>query len=334
MSDGNAVLRCNAVGDSTEIGKIGKMVVKEDEEETPLNYQLKRLSDWIGVIAFIVAALLVIALVARGVINGEISLTAGQWIFAGISGVSVLAALVPIWLPIFYTGLSLTGRKDEPPAWLEEEGIMIWIRAVVIGALLFGVFTGSAFAVKLLPGDPSQWFPAATAKEFLKYFMLAVTIIVVAVPEGLPMSVTLSLAYSMRRMIATNNLVRRMHACETIGSATVICSDKTGTLTRNEMHLQDMDFPSIEGNRFLKDSAAPTLQDSLIIEAFAANSTANLGTQDGKAVCPLGNPTECALLMWLNSNKVNYMDARSSFKLWRQLPFDTRRKFMASAGKS
>ncbi|MGV8122649.1 MAG: HAD-IC family P-type ATPase [Candidatus Xenobiia bacterium LiM19] len=172
------------------------------------------------------------------------------------------------------------------------------------------------------------------AKELLGYFMLAVTIIVVAVPEGLPMSVTLSLAYSMRRMIATNNLVRRMHACETIGAATVICSDKTGTLTQNAMRLHDMSFPSINGNQFSSNVKTLSKEESLIIEAFTVNSTANLGKVDGKMACPLGNPTECALLLWLGEKGHDYSEARSSFALNKQLPFDTRRKYMATLGIS
>ena len=91
----------------------------------------------------------------------------------------------------------------------------------------------------LIPATPSEWLPGEAATKFLRFFMIAVTIIVVAVPEGLPMSVTLSLAYSMRRMTATNNLVRRMHATETVGAATVICSDKTGTLTLNQMRVRE-----------------------------------------------------------------------------------------------
>ena len=334
ISDGNAVSRITAVGDSTELGKIGEMVTKEDEEDTPLNHQLQRLSDWIGVIAFVVAALLVAALVSRGVIAGDIALSSGQWVFTAILGLSAGIALIPVWLPIVYTGLSLIGRETEPPSWLEEEGIGLWLKALGIGAVLFAVFTAIGYVAGIIPREYSQWLPMHTAKELLGYFMLAVTIIVVAVPEGLPMSVTLSLAYSMRRMIATNNLVRRMHACETIGAATVICSDKTGTLTQNAMRLHDMSFPSINGNQFSSNVKTLSKEESLIIEAFTVNSTANLGKVDGKMACPLGNPTECALLLWLGEKGYDYSETRSSFALNKQLPFDTRRKYMATLGMS
>jgi Ca2+-transporting ATPase len=334
VSDGNAVCRVTAVGDSTELGRIGEMVTKEDEEETPLNQQLQRLSDWIGVIAFIVAFLLIAALITRGVITGDIVLSAGQWIFTAILGLSACVAFIPVWLPIVYTGLSLTGREVEQPSWLEGEGIKLWLKAIGIGAALFAALTGASYAAGIIPRETSQWLPLHTAKELLEYFMLAVTIIVVAVPEGLPMSVTLSLAYSMRRMIATNNLVRRMHACETIGAATVICSDKTGTLTQNEMRLHDMSFPSIHGNQFSCNGESRSKEESLIIESFTVNSTANLGKVEGKLYCPLGNPTECALLLWLGEKGCDYAEARSSFALKKQLPFDTRRKFMATLGDS
>lgn len=334
VSEGNAVTRVIAVGDSTELGRIGEMVTRKDDDDTPLNQQLQRLSNWIGVIAFIVATLLVAALVTRGVITGEIALSAGQWVFTVILGLSACIALIPVWLPIVYTGLSLTGLKIEPPSWMQEEGKGLWLKSLGIGAAIFASFSGIVYLAGIIPRDASQWLPMDTAKELLEYFMLAVTIIVVAVPEGLPMSVTLSLAYSMRRMIATNNLVRRMHACETIGAVTVICSDKTGTLTQNEMRLHNMSFPSMTGNQFSIAGKDFSKKESLIAEAFAVNSTANIGKVDGKLACPLGNPTECALLMWLGEKGIDYAEARSSFTLKNQLPFDTRRKYMATLGLS
>ncbi|MGV8122648.1 MAG: hypothetical protein AB2L14_23050 [Candidatus Xenobiia bacterium LiM19] len=151
VSDGNAVSRITAVGDSTELGRIGEMVTKEDEEDTPLNHQLQRLSDWIGVIAFIVAFLLVAALVSRGVIAGDIILSAGQWVFTAILGLSAGIALIPVWLPIVYTGLSLIGRKTEPPSWLEEEGIGLWLKALGIGAVIFAAVTGIVYAAGIIP---------------------------------------------------------------------------------------------------------------------------------------------------------------------------------------
>ena len=162
--------------------------------------------------------------------------------------------------------------------------------------------------------------------------MIAVTIIVVAVPEGLPMSVTLSLAYSMRKMTAANNLVRRMHACETIGAATVICSDKTGTLTQNRMVMSSVHFPALKDSRLNRDLASDI--EKIIAEAMAANSTANLSRKPGEPVTTLGNPTEGATLLWLEESGIDYLALREAFSLEKQWTFSTERKMMASYGLS
>lgn len=161
----------------------------------------------------------------------------------------------------------------------------------------------------------------------LNTLMLAVMIIVVAVPEGLPMSVTLSLAYSMRSMMKTNNLVRKMHACETMGATTVICTDKTGTLTQNQMRVSDVFF--VEKT---KDFTLEQLHD-LEMELVAVNSTAHLERKKDE-VSVLGNPTEGALLLWLNDKKVDYLHLREQATIVSQLTFSTERKFMATLAKS
>lgn len=155
---------------------------------------------------------------------------------------------------------------------------------------------------------------------FLQSIMIAVTLVVVAVPEGLPMAVTLSLAYSMRRMLKTNNLVRKLHACETMGATTVICTDKTGTLTRNQMQVYKSEFfghPS----------------DEVVYESLAVNSTAQLNLTSDKPEV-LGNPTEGALLLWLNSRGVDYNEIRNKTTRLKELPFSTERKFMATIVKN
>lgn len=155
------------------------------------------------------------------------------------------------------------------------------------------------------------------ARIVLKYFMMAVTLIVVAVPEGLPMSVTLSLALNMRRMLKTNNLVRKMHACETMGAITVICTDKTGTLTQNLMQVYEAQV----------DESQP----DLVAEGIAANSTAFLEEKaEGEKPSGVGNPTEIALLLWLNGKGQNYMKLREEAKVVNQLTFSTERKYMAT----
>lgn len=149
------------------------------------------------------------------------------------------------------------------------------------------------------------------AEIVLKYFMMAVTLIVMAVPEGLPMAITLSLALNMRRMLKSNNLVRKLHACETMGAVTVICTDKTGTLTQNKMQVSALELK---------------LGDEAVLDtAIALNSTAELN--DGK---PIGNPTESALLLWLDAQGKDYEELRKQVNVLKQLPFSTERKMMAT----
>ena len=155
----------------------------------------------------------------------------------------------------------------------------------------------------------------------LNTVMIAITVVVVAVPEGLPMSVTLSLAYSMRRMMATNNLVRKMHACETMGAATVICTDKTGTLTQNQMTIYETYFN-------------PSADEKLIAESMALNSTAYLDFSAQEKPTVLGNPTEGALLLWLYSKGINYLPIREECEVIQQLTFSTERKYMATLVRS
>lgn len=169
--------------------------------------------------------------------------------------------------------------------------------------------------------------------EFVEYsltsVMLAVTLIVVSVPEGLPMSVTLSLALSMRRMLMNNNLVRKMHACETMGATTVICTDKTGTLTQNQMQVSSAEFFGItDGDKLGDDEAS-----RLVKEGLAVNTTAFLEETDNKMLA-LGNPTEGALLLWLHAQGEEYLPLRENAEVEAQLPFTTERKFMATVVKS
>lgn len=155
----------------------------------------------------------------------------------------------------------------------------------------------------------------------LQTLMIAVTLVVVAVPEGLPMAVTLSLAYSMRRMLKTNNLVRKMHACETMGATTVICTDKTGTLTQNLMSVDEM--------KMYGDTPMEVLA-----EGIAVNSTASIDFSDNSKPQILGNPTEGALLLWLNNKGVDYRSIRESVKTVAEVPFSTEHKYMATVVES
>lgn len=169
--------------------------------------------------------------------------------------------------------------------------------------------------------------------DFIQYtlqtLMIAVTLVVVAVPEGLPMAVTLSLAYSMRRMLRTNNLVRKMHACETMGATTVICTDKTGTLTQNQMQVYKTNFYGLPTEEIGQDTLSRT-----IIEGVAANSTAQLDLSDAGKPKVLGNPTEGALLLWLRSKGIDYAEIKKHITTVDELPFTTERKYMATVVES
>ena len=169
--------------------------------------------------------------------------------------------------------------------------------------------------------DVFSWVELTT--YLLETLMLAVTLVVVSVPEGLPMAVTLSLAYSMRRMLKTNNLVRKMHACETMGATTVICTDKTGTLTQNKMTVNDAQFFAFDGDLQSK-------QGRLVVEAVAVNSTASLDRSNPQSPKVLGNPTEGALLLWLEAHKVDYLSVKNAISVVGQIPFSTERKYMAT----
>ncbi len=175
--------------------------------------------------------------------------------------------------------------------------------------------------------DGFDWIPFVA--YLLQTFMIAVTLIVVAVPEGLPMAVTLSLAYSMRSMLKTNNLVRKMHACETMGAASVICTDKTGTLTQNQMRVDEMKFYGLNGDAIMDDE-----RGKLICEGMAVNSTAQLDRSDPQKPTVLGNPTEGALLLWLNAAGKNYEQLREGAHSIAEISFSTERKYMATVVES
>ena len=201
---------------------------------------------------------------------------------------------------------------------LEKLANLIGKVGFTIAILTFVIFTGKdlyAYFTANTVETWEQWLEVAQIE--LKYFMMAVTLIVVAVPEGLPMSVTLSLALNMRRMLKTNNLVRKMHACETMGAITVICTDKTGTLTQNLMQVHEAQV----------DESNP----ELVAESIAVNSTAFLEEKaEGEKPSGVGNPTEVALLLWLNGKGANYISLRENAHTVNQLTFSTERKYMAT----
>lgn len=252
--DGHGIMRVEAVGDATEIGKVARQSSEQNIESTPLNIQLTRLANLIGRMGFSVAGLAFLIFFVKDVV-------------------------------MIYDFSSFHTFRD--------------------------------------------WLPALQAT--LQYFMMAVTLIVVAVPEGLPMSVTLSLALNMRRMLSTNNLVRKMHACETMGAITVICTDKTGTLTQNLMQVHEADFYGLKnGGKLGGDDLG-----KLVMEGISANSTAFLEEgMPGEKPRGVGNPTEVALLLWLNERGSDYLALREEATVIDQLTFSTERKFMATLVQS
>ena len=235
VADGYGVMVVTAVGDATEAGRVTEQATVQNDEQTPLDRQLTRLSRLIGRLG------------------------------------------------------------------------------ILLSVLIFCVMLGKAiFVGGLLDGD---WL--TISQHVLQIFMVSVAIIVMAVPEGLPMSITLSLAMSMRRMLKTNNLVRKMHACETMGAVTVICTDKTGTLTQNRMHVQEL----------VRYDALPERE---FAEIVALNTTAFLDAE-GHII---GNPTEGALLEWLRSRGEDYEPLRAGAKIVDRLTFSTERKYMATIVES
>ena len=200
--------------------------------------------------------------------------------------------------------------------------VISYMSYIVAGIILVGRF--------LMYDYGTEVFTA----EFLNYamstVMLAVTLIVVSVPEGLPMSVTLSLALSMRRMLKANNLVRKMHACETMGATNIICTDKTGTLTQNQMSVHEAHFFSLEENTPFGEGE----KSKVVAEGIACNSTAYLDNSNPEKPKALGNPTEGALLLWLKSMGIDYLPIREGVTVLEQLPFSTERKYMATIVES
>ena len=224
----------------------------------------------------------------------------------------------------------LNEQLDWLGKWVSRLSCSIGIAVVVARIMMYLVQYDFSFA---------NVDPLAFIAYILQTLMIAMTLVVVSVPEGLPMAVTLSLAYSMRRMLKTNNLVRRMHACETMGATTVICTDKTGTLTQNRMSVEkacfyrsgEADKPIIDADEILLSSSDLSNE---IKENIALNTTASLDFSNPTSPSVLGNPTEGALLLWLHDKGIDYEALREQARVLEELPFTTERKFMATIVES
>lgn len=215
----------------------------------------------------------------------------------------------------------LSENLDSLADWITKASYVI-AGLIVVGRLLRYFIGGDADF-----SNSEGWIHFVS--YFLSTIMIAVTLIVVAVPEGLPMSVTLSLAFSMRKLMKENTLPRTMHACETMGATSVICTDKTGTLTQNQMRVSETSFDNLLEQKLQSDKLS-----EIIKEGIATNTTANLDYADPNKIKTIGNPTEGALLLWLHKNGVNYLNIREQVEIVERLPFSTELKYMATVVKS
>ena len=292
VMEGHGFFVVEAVGDQTENGKVFEAAQIDDSVKTPLSEQLDGLSVLITKISYIFAGFIII---------GRL-IVFFHW--KPIVWALAIPTIIFFWLVI---------KKFNRWKWYVKTIITVAYFCVLICSVI-------VLHDYLLP-DKSM---SGLFAHLLNTMMIAVTLIVVAVPEGLPMAVTLSLAYSMRRMMRTNNLVRKMHACETMGATTVICTDKTGTLTQNQMRVYQTQFYGLP-NQTLNEN----LTSHLLEEGIAVNSTASLDYTDASNPKVLGNPTEGALLLWLHEHHVSYQEIREEVHIVEELPFTTERKYMA-----
>ena len=352
VMEGHGIFKVLAVGDKTENGKVFEAAQIDDSVRTPLNEQLDGLADLITKLSYIFAALIIVAKLLVYFNNlsmvfkwGAISLVyfaivgfayyilkkrkSSEKKLGQIGKVGVIAYII---IDLIFSYFYLPCLLAIPTViffWMVIKKFDDWSWKAVVPSIIgyFVILMGMVvyFHDTLMPGEQIAKLITYT----LDTLMIAVTLVVVAVPEGLPMAVTLSLAYSMTRMMKTNNLVRKMHACETMGATTVICTDKTGTLTQNQMQVHDTNFYGLSAQTLGNDKGS-----LLIEEGIAVNSTASLDYSDAEAVKVLGNPTEGALLLWLKKAGVDYLNLRESAEVLEELPFSTERKYMATIVKS
>ncbi len=311
VMEGDCVARVFAVGDATACGKVFEAAQVKDGESTPLSEKLNELAELITKMSYGVAILIVVGRLVR---HAVLLPNPNYGALCGCLGVSLVLA------GIIYFVLDKkknAGNKKSVDLWQ----MLAFMILPIIGIVAY--FAGVA-------AEATNW------PELMQYaldtVMIAVTLIVVAVPEGLPMAVTLSLAFSMKRLMKQNTLPRTMHACETMGAVSVICSDKTGTLTQNQMAVVDTTFAGLENQKLGDDKTSQLLK-----ECIAANTTANLDfsdSQSGGKVKTIGNPTEGALLLWLNAQGVNYLDQREALDVADRIQFTTELKYMATIVKS
>ena len=304
VMEGDCVAKVFAVGDATACGKVFEAAQVQDGEATPLSEKLDELAGLITKTSYGLAILIVLGrLVRYACILPE---TNYGTLIGCIVGSLVLAAGV-------YFVLNKQKNEDN------EESLELWQVLAFMVLPIIGIILYFSMGTETATNWPNL------IQYALDSVMIAVTLIVVAVPEGLPMAVTLSLAFSMKRLMKQNTLPRTMHACETMGAVSVICSDKTGTLTQNQMKVVGTAFADLQDQKLGTD-----MSSSLLKECIAINTTANLDFADSSKIKAIGNPTEGALLLWLHTNGVNYLDIRGALSVIDRLQFTTELKYMAT----
>ena len=304
VMEGDCVAKVFAVGDATACGKVFESAQVQDGDATPLSEKLDQLAGLITKVSYALAVLIVLGRLVRYALMQPSYNNAT--LFGFLIGSLVLALLV------FF---GLNKKKNEE----NKNSIELWQVIAFMILPVIGVFLYFALGTT----EDTDW--SDLVQHALDSVMIAVTLIVVAIPEGLPMAVTLSLAFSMKRLMKQNTLPRTMHSCETMGAVSVICSDKTGTLTQNQMKVVDTAFPGLKNQKLGNDKMS-----SLLKECIAVNTTANLDFAESKKIKAIGNPTEGALLLWLHSNGVNYLEIREALPVVARLQFTTELKYMAT----
>ncbi len=306
--EGDCVAKVFAVGDSTACGKVFRAAQVSNDEATPLSEKLDELASLITKTSYAIAVLIVVGRLIRYALgmpsNNSTLLVTIMLMALGIS-------------TLIYFGLNKK-RTEENAENIELWQLLTFLILPTVGIVVY-------FATEMNEGV--AW------SELISYaldsLMIAITLIVVAVPEGLPMAVTLSLAFSMKRLMKQNTLPRTMHSCETMGAVSVICSDKTGTLTQNRMSVASTLFPTLANQNLSDDRAS-----DIIKECIATNTTANIDLSDPTKAKAVGNPTEGALLLWLHANGTNYNELRNVLPIVERLQFTTERKYMATVVNS
>lgn len=325
VTEGHAVYKTTAVGDNTEIGKTARAAAVDINNITPLTKQLQKLSGYISTSAFFIAILAFLILVLFDVLNPKNSYSLEQEYTLFVIAVSIVMTLARFWVPSLNSILGWLRIPFKVPLPYPNSLYRQIVTLIALALLILVIGSAIALLLDINIFSALVFLNGNLLSHLLNYFMVSMTLIVVAVPEGLSMSVTLSLAYSMRKMTAENNLVRKLQATETMGATTVICTDKTGTLTQNRMRVIEWDFQH--------DGFSDGLPSLLVKLSLAVNSTAHLdfSREEPKIV---GNPTDGALLLWLYGLGVNYQHIRDGFKIDSQHPFSSEKKYMLTAGFS